>query len=227
MYDEDCPICAVSQQYYKSGDETNGKKYWKKRQHVAQVIVIEDPLPADATTGETHVGKVRFMTIGFQLFNIIKAAFESGDLDEVPFAYKGGYDFIIKKTAQGQYSTYALGSNFARKATDVDEDTIAMAEDSIVDLATLMPANPGSDKTNAMLNAALTGGDFEEEKKDDSGSLADAMKKMKTSTPKAEVAETVEQTVADKVVEEAVEDDLDEDDILARIRSRRKEKNEG
>lgn len=219
MYDEDCPICAVSQQYYKSGDEANGKKYWKKRQHVAQVIVIEDPLPADATTGETHEGKVRFITIGFQLFNIIKAAFESGDLDEVPFAFDGGYDFVIKKTAQGQYSSYALGSNFVRKATTLDEDTIAMVEDSIVDLATLLPANPGTDKINAMLNAALTGGDVEEEKSS-SDSLADAMKKMKTTETKTEAAVEPE-----KVVEEAeAEDDLDEDDILARVRNRRQQK---
>ena len=55
MYGEDCPICAVSSAYYKAEDKENGKKYWKKKQHIAQALIVEDPLPADEATQETIV----------------------------------------------------------------------------------------------------------------------------------------------------------------------------
>jgi len=50
MYGEDCPVCKVSQDYYKVDDKENGKRYWKKKQYIAQALVVEDPLPADAKT---------------------------------------------------------------------------------------------------------------------------------------------------------------------------------
>ena len=74
---------------------------------------------------------------------IIKNAFESGELDVAPFDFQEGYDFIIKKTAQGEWGTYALGSNFARRSTALEDDVIAMIEEEMVDLSTLLPAHPG------------------------------------------------------------------------------------
>ena len=209
MYGESCPICAVSQQYYKAEDRDNGKKYWKKKQHLAQCIVIEDPLPAD-DTGETHEGKVRNIALGYQIYNIIKAAFEDGELDEVPFAYEGGTDFIIKKTKQGDYASYTIGTKFARRATDLDEDVVANLQ--LLDLSTLLPKHPGVEKVDSMLEAALTGGDYE-----DSGSSSAPASK--AATPKA----------AEKVEEESVansDDDLDDDAelILADIRKRKAKK---
>lgn len=253
MYGESCPICAVSQQFYKrEGDQSpNGKKYWKKKQHVGQVLVLEDPLPADPDTKENQEGKVLFVTIGFQLFNIIKSAIERGDLDEVPFAYNGGYDFIIAKTAQGKndkgekVSTYALGSNFARKATSLDPDTIAMCKENIVDLSTLLPSHPGTEKIEAMLESALTGTDYEEESSSDSLSAAvSKLSQRRKEVSEAEestsdVEEAAEKNKAEDVVvkspkaepepksEPVVEDseDEDEDDILAKIKRRRAQKN--
>ena len=80
MYGEDCPICAVSQKFYKANDEANGKKYWKKRQHIGQVLVVEDPLDPDKETGETLEGKVGFINLGYHLFGIINKSYENGDL---------------------------------------------------------------------------------------------------------------------------------------------------
>ena len=249
MYGEDCPICAVSQQYYKAGDEDNGKKYWKKREHLGQVLVLEDPLPADDETGEKHEGKVRFINLGFQLFGIIKSVFESGDLDEIPFAYEGGYNFTIQKKPQGEYSTYTLGSQFARKQSDLDADQIAFVEEEMVDLSTLLPQHPGLEKVEALLNSALTGEEYvDPDKQQDSSSSSFAAQVAKTASKKkaAPVAEEKEDDIpfdpdpkeepAPKTtkakaepeapaVEEPSEDtDADAEDILAKIRNRRKKK---
>jgi hypothetical protein len=200
MYEEDCPICKVSSEYYKKDDKDNGKKYWRKKQYITQALIKEDPLDADDTTGETHEGKVRFLTLGYQIYNVIKEAFESGELDEVPFAYKGGCDFIIKKSKQGEYSTYAVGSKFARKSSDLSEEELANVEDNLGDLSDLLPKNPGLEKVQGMLEAALTGSSFTEGGEASDSSEADTTTESEDSSEEA-------------------------DDILEQIRARRKEQN--
>lgn len=242
MYDEDCPICKVSQDYYKAKDEVNGKRYWKKRQYIAQAIVVEDPLPVNDDTGENHQGKVRAISLGFQIYNIIKEAFGSDDLDEIPYDFEGGYDFVIKKTEQGQYASYAVGTKFANKQRALDDDELAAADEGMIDLATLLPANPGEDWIRTRLNADLNGEDIEE----GSGRPAKASKKptvdddeeFETSKPSkaskkpaAEVDEGEEETApppksvkasrAPKPVADDGDDDHSVDDMLAAIRSRR------
>lgn len=171
MYNEDCPICKVSSAYYKAEDKANGKKFWRKKQHIAQGIVIEDPLPADENTKETHEGKVRFFALGFQLFNVIKEAFEGGELEDVPYSREHGYDFIIKKTKQGEYAGYAVGSRFRAKNRALTEAEQAAADDQMIDLISLLPQNPGEDKVSGMLTAALNGTAYEDGKSDKSAPL--------------------------------------------------------
>jgi len=213
MFQEDCPVCAVSSAFYKAEDKANGSKYWKKKQHLAQALIVEDPLPADEATQEKHEGKVRYIALGWQIFNIIKEAFESGELDEVPFAYEGGCNFIIKKTKQGEYASYAVGSKFARTATDLDEDTIANFDLST--LADLLPKNPGREKIETMLEAALTGGEYTE------SSTPSTSTETETETPAK--TEAVVETKAE-VTDDTSDVDDEADDILAQIRSRKKAK---
>lgn len=225
LYGDECPICAVSQGYYKEGDKTNGKKYWRQKQHIVQALIIEDPLAPDSETGENSEGKVRFMTLNYQLYNIIKAAFESGELDEIPYAYEGGCNFVIKKTKQGDYPTYAVGSNFARKATDLDEDQIAIATDGMVDLATLLPPHPGIEKLEGMLEAAMTGGTWSD---DDDSSGSSIMNFKKKEAPAAVEKDEVVSPKTSKLVtkaekaEPANDKSTQADDILAQIRNRKK-----
>ncbi len=201
MFEEDCPICKVSSEYYKKEDKENGKKFWRKKQHITQAIIISDPLPADETTGETHEGKIRFLTLGYQIYNVMKEAFGSEELDAVPYAFKNGCDFIIKKTKQGEYSTYAVGSRFARKSSDLTDEQLAIVEENLGVLSDLLPRNPGFEKVQGMLEAALTGSSYTTNEK------APA-----TDTPAA--AETAAETVADS--------DEGTEDILEQIRARRK-----
>lgn len=219
QYGDDCPICKLSQEYYKAKDEVNGKKYWKKKQYMAQVIVVEDPLPADANTGETHVGKVRLVSLGFQIYNIIKEAFTSDELESVPYAFEGGYDFVIKKTEQGQYASYAVGTKFLGKPRDLSEEEIAIAEEHSIDLSTLLPKHPGLEKVQAMLNAELNG----EEYQDDNGfSDNDAPAKAAPAKAAPAPAPTPKATPAPApAAAEEAEGDEDVDAMLAAIKARR------
>lgn len=229
MYGEDdCPICKVSSAYYKAEDKVLGKKYWRKKQHLVQALVVEDPLPDDSETGESHEGKVRVIALGFQLYNIIKESFESGELEEIPYAYKNGCNFVIKKTKQGEYDTYAVGSKFARKTSSLDEDEIAAIEEELLDLETLLPAHPTYEKVESMLEADITGGSYSDSDSDDSddsdsddSDSAAPSKKSYTKSP------TKKKVVVEEENEEAEDGDGEEfsdeaTDILAKIRNRRK-----
>ncbi len=201
MYDEDCPVCKVSQDYYKAKDDVNGKKYWKKRQYVAQALIVEDPLPANDDTGENHEGKVRAISLGFQIYNIIKEAFGSDELEAVPYDFSEGYDFIIKKTEQGQYASYAVGTKFANKQRALTDEELAAAEAGMVDLATLLPANPGEDYVRTRLNADLNGEDLEE------GSGAPARKPAKPKHDEDDEEFTPRSKPAAKPAKPPVDDD--------------------
>lgn len=237
MYGEECPICKVSQQYYKEKDEANGKLYWRKKQHLAQALIMEDPLPADESTGETHEGKVRFLALGYQLFAVIKESLESGELDEIPFAYEGGTNFIIKKTRQGDYPKYDVSSKFARKSSDLTDDQIAKVQDEIIDLSTLLPQKPERERVDALLEASLTGKPLD----DDQGSSSTPA--INRSTSSGSNQQSVDSSQQSPVKESTEEDtstqastneqpskdeseyEDEADDILAQIRQRRKAKN--
>lgn len=226
MYGEDCPVCKISQEYYKAKDDINGKKYWKKKQYIAQVLVVEDPLPADAVTGEKHEGKVRYIALGYQLYNIIKEAFASEDdpLEEIPYNFEGGYDFVIKKTEQGEYASYTVGTKFLSKQRSLTEDELAAADEGMIELNTLLPKNPGVEKVQAMLDADLNGGSYTENGFDEKPA-APARKpaavsdsddytppaRTSTSKPAAEPTESVESAGGSS----------DVDAMLAAIRARR------
>ena len=157
MYEQECPICKVSSSFYKENDEDMGKLYWRKKQHIAQAIIVEDPFPLDPETKENHQGKLRYISLGYQLFEIIKNAIEAGELDDIPFDYDNGTDFIISKTQQGKYATYSIGSKFDRKPRPLTDEERAVAEEEAVELYTLLPKQPDLDFVERELDASLTG----------------------------------------------------------------------
>lgn len=222
MFGEDCPVCKVSQQFYKADDEQNGKKYWKKRQYIAQVLVREDPLPPN-DAGETHAGKVRFVNLGFQIFSVVKETFEGGELDEVPYAFEGGTDFIIKKSQQGQYPTYSVGSRFSRRSTDLTEDEIAYVEDQMVDLSTLLPKHPGREFVENMLEASLNGTSVDDTAAPSAPSTVEAQQAQQASEPEP----SPQPSQSEPAASGDDGDDSGAEDILAQIRQRRQGQNEG
>jgi gp32 DNA binding protein like len=125
MYGEDCPICALSQKYYdqksEHHNETLGKKYYRKKSYIGQVLVLDTPIEHD------HAQVIKLIEFGPALFKQIQASFQSGDLEEAPYELKGGYNFRIKKTKSGEYASYTT-SSFAPKQTDVGDDVIETLE---------------------------------------------------------------------------------------------------
>ena len=224
MYgDDDCPICNVSRAYYKDEGKKspNGKKYWRKKQHIAQALIVSDPIEADKETGENYEGKVRFLNLGWQIYEKIKAEFEGGELESIPYMFDDGCNFNIGKSAQGDYSTYALTSGFARRSSTLTEDERALVEDEMVDLSTLLPAKPDLEKVEAMLAAALSGEEYVD---GDANSSADATPTPAKAETKATPAKAEEPAATPAATpDDDSEDDAATDDILAKIRQRRAE----
>jgi hypothetical protein len=118
MFEEHCPICELSRKYYDEKNEDMGKKYYRKKSYIGQVIVIESPIEHDQSQ------LVKLIEFGPQVFTQIQAAFRSGDLEEAPYEFKGGYNFRFRKTKTGSGQNSYATSNFAPKQTDIDDDVI-------------------------------------------------------------------------------------------------------
>lgn len=217
MYGEPCPICSLAQQFYKADDKVNGKRYYKKRQYLAQVLVVEDPLPADEATGTNSVGQVRTLAINYQIHNLIKDAIGSEDdpLEHDPDDVENGYDFVIKKTEAGGYATYVVGTKFMSKPRALTPTEIVAASEGAIDLTSLLPKNPGLEKIQAMLDADVAGGDF-----DDSPAPAAAPAPQPARRPAPAAPATP--APAPLAPAQSGDDADDLDDIIAAIQERRR-----
>lgn len=171
-YGEKCPICELSAAHYKAeGKESvKGKYFWRDLITYLRALIIEDPLPADEETKEKATGKVKIQRFSFQLMKKIKEqiANELGE-DDDPFDLDKGFDFIVKSMPQpgSKYVNWLIGSGFARNSTSVPEEYRQNIE--LVDLKTLIPANPGLEKVQRMLEAHLSGEDYNDGKPTQSG----------------------------------------------------------
>lgn len=229
MYKDPCPICELSSKLYKAGDKTEGVKYWKRLSRIAQVLIVEDPLPVDEETGENYTGKVKLLNIGFQLFNVIREGLGSEEFDVVPFAFEGGTDFILKKTeGQGGYASYTVGTKFARKPSDIDPELYL---DQMIELHTALPNKPDLKEVQRLLMAAKSGVSLDDVDVDDEGD-GDDFEAPKTTrqapAKKAKVSKKVELEEDEDEVENETDDteDLDDEEevILQQIRARRQAK---
>lgn len=153
MHGENCPICDLSRKYYDEENPEMGKKYYRKKSYIGQVLVIESPIEHD------QAQLVKLIDFGPAVFKQIQSAFQSGDLEEAPFEMKGGYNFRIKKTKSGQYASYTT-SSFAPKQTDVDDDIIEQLQ--LFDLKEYRTKYVDRATIEAMLIADQTGRAFSE-----------------------------------------------------------------
>ena len=155
MYGEACPICEHSQKLYAEGNEDLGKKYYKKRSYLGQVLVVESPFEyKDEKDQDTSI--VKLIDFGPKIFKCIQSAFQSGDLEEAPYEFQGGYNFRIKKTKAGQYSDYGT-SSFAPKQTDLEEEVIDAVKAELFSLSEYREKYVSRATLEAMLLADQTG----------------------------------------------------------------------
>jgi hypothetical protein len=223
MHGEDCPICDLSRKYYKEEGKgsKNGKYYYRTKTSLVRVLVLEDPLDPNKDTGETFAGKVLNTQFGYQLMEKIKNEISKDDLGDFT-DLNDGYDFIISKTAQGEYGTYSVGSGFARRPSAIAKDLQKSVE--LVDLSTLLPKDPGFEKVYNMLQAHLTGEEYVEEGKEPSAKPAAKKETAPARAPREEVVEDSEPVVRRQTrqpVKETVEDEPEqeqEEEVAAPVR---------
>jgi len=230
-YGDECPICKVSAAYYKADDKVNGKKYWRKLQYTAQVLVIDSPIPPEAGEPAAN-GQVKLMTINPQLYKVIKEAFESGDLENIPYQYDVGTNFIIKKDQQGEYASYIM-SKFAKRETALDDETIEFVNAALKELSSTLPRKPERAEIEAMLEAEMTGSEYKagaataaapSAPAEDDADMQAALNRMRAQRAAAVADDEDEDdapVVKKPVVTQAAAEVDDDDDIIAQLRARR------
>jgi len=156
-YGEECPICKKSAEYYKKeGKETiMGKALYRGRSNIAQVLVIDDPLEADAETGENSNGKVMAINLGYQLFSVIAETVKSGELENPFMNLDTGTHFQIKSNSDGRWKNYSMGSKFLRKETPLTDAEIAVINETAVPLSKFLPEKPDLEWVELMLTAFI------------------------------------------------------------------------
>lgn len=225
MYGEKCPLCETSRQYYKAKDNTNGKKFWPKKDHMARALIVKDGLPADASPGGSSVGKVMSLSIGKTLYDKIAHSISSGELgDDLPCEFVGGTDFVITRTTKPgptgeKWSDYSL-SNFARSSRSLEEEEIALLEQTddnggtpnYVELKTLLPKKPSIEFVENLLNQALNDG---------SAPIPQRSVRSASASNQIDDAPTTTRPGAKPVTAVAVDEDEDAEAFLAQIKARR------
>lgn len=210
MHGENCPICELSRKYYDDGNEDMGKKYYKKKSYIGQVIVIETPVEHDQSQ------LVKLIEFGPAVFKQIQAAFQSGDLEEAPYELKGGYNFRIKKTKSGQYASYST-SSFSPKRSDLDDDVIESLQ--LFNLADYRGKKIDRTSIGAMLIADQTGQPYGVDEGEDSPAPA---AKTSKPAPKADEGEDSPAPAPTAKAEPAAAPAAGgkSGDVLARLRAR-------
>jgi hypothetical protein len=150
----DCPICDLSQKYYREGDKEKGKYYWRYRTYPVRLLVLENPLEVEDENGDPvdYVGRVCNSTFRSQVIEALEEGIKDIDSPQ-PLVL---YDFIIKKkvTREGDntYNNFA----FSRLATEPSPIPEEYAENiELIDFRDLLPDNPGLEKVQNFLDAHL------------------------------------------------------------------------
>ena len=205
MHGEHCPVCDLSRKYYDEKNEELGKKYYRKKSYIGQVIVVESPIDHDQNA------LVKLIEFGPKIFKQIQSAFQSGDLEEAPFELKGGYNFRIKKTKSGQFADYGT-SSFAPKQSDLDDDVIeAMTLYSLKDYRTKYVDRA---TIEAMLIADQTGQAFKDSDADGDDTPAPVAK------PAAAPKQSAKTEVEDAPAAEAPAETGSKSSVLEALRAR-------
>lgn len=145
-YGEDCPICALSQQFYNAEGKgsVNGKKYWHSRTDIVRAYVVQDGVKHKQELTIPYQGNVTTLYLGKQVLERIIGSLADFKDDENPFQMINGCDFVIRKSKNGEQNSY-VGSGFARRMSDIKVDA------PLVSLKGLIPKRPNDDEVAAFL----------------------------------------------------------------------------
>jgi len=214
MWGEKCPICDLSRKYYDEKNNDMGKKYYRKKSYIGQIIVIESPIEHDQSQ------LVKLVEFGPQVFTQIQEAFKSGDLDEAPYELKGGYNFRFRKTKTGDGRNSYSASKFATKQTDLDDEIIEAL--NLYNLDDYKGQKPERAVVEALLVADQTGQNVDEDSLSETPKNQAETPVAVKSTPKEEQAPKEETPEASVKNEAPAEDGAKKGSILDQLRQRAK-----
>jgi hypothetical protein len=217
MYGKPCPCCELSQQYYKAEGKESvlGKKYWRKKAYLTQAIVVNSPFDFD-----TKGNSVKILELGPKIFDIIKNAIITGDIDVDPDTLKGGYDFRLTKKKQGDYADYSL-SKFAPRPSDVDAKLLEIH--SPFNLSEFLTKEITAEKMEQLIEADRTGGDVPSDNttSDQHQTRAETAQTILESKVQEQVAEAkAESAPSTETATDAAPAAKSAADILAQIKAR-------
>ena len=174
MYGEECSCCKKSSHYYDAGDTKLGKAFWRKIDYIAQGVIVKSAFDYPIKSDENPV---RLVSMTKQLYEKIETEIVKGDLDVLPYDMDKGYDFRIiknKKIVPGEnggpareFGNYS-DSSFARNPSPVPEE--ARSRIQRLDLKNYRFTKIEKDQMDALIEAFLTGKNYEEAKTVDNGS---------------------------------------------------------
>jgi hypothetical protein len=217
MYGKECPCCKRSQEHYAQEGKTSvlGKKFWRKKAYLTQAVVVNSPFEFD-----NKGNSVKILELGPKIFDIIKNAIITGDIDVEPDTLIGGYDFRLTKKKQGEYADYSL-SKFAPRPSDVEAKLLEIC--TPFNLGDFLTKEIDAEKMEQLIIADLTGGDVPE-----TGTTTQEQETRK-ETAQTILEQKVNASVADAKVEDTPAGDSESAtpavaksaaDILAQIKAR-------
>lgn len=225
QYDKECPICKKSAEFYKveGKGSVTGKRLYRQVVNATQALIVEDPIVYQ--NGEkSAVGTVKILNLTFQLYNKVQSAFNDDDLEEVPWDFENGTDFMIRKEVVPGNPPRAgyTNSKFLRKSRPLTKEEMAVVEEQAINLSTLIPAEIPAEKLIEYLNADLNGSPLPQQSSAPDTSVGSTASIDPTPTPSAAVygAESSNAVQTETKVEVPISvasDDDDTDDILAQL----------
>lgn len=244
----ECPICAASSGYYKSGDSERGKQHWRGKPIANLQVLVLSHGEIKNRDGQSldFTNKVCRVSFTWQVLSALLEQIPNFDDDDIPFCgIPEGYNFILKATKNGDNKVWAF-SAFERKPSKLTDEQVALVEESLVEYSTLLPPRPSIEKLEHILAAAagledLDFSQFNDNSSDDSDNSSDDSEKSlkaksaRASSPEVAVKEEapapepvkaddppfeLDDEDGDELVAELSDDDDDDEDLITSILGR-------
>jgi hypothetical protein len=131
----ECPLCKY---FSRVNKDNNQGANWCGAEYISNILIISDGIAKGSGKLDNQVRLTKFRRV---LYHVIRATFESGFFEEVPFDYESGTNFVIKKSITDDKINYSE-SGFEVTQSALDVKTIEMVTSNLIDLSTLIPPKP-------------------------------------------------------------------------------------
>jgi hypothetical protein len=207
--EQECPVCDYAKDAWDDDDQ-DSKKYWRKKEYTANVLVVEDK------GNKENEGKVFIFKFGQQIFDLIMELVAPEDEDEEAkniFDFDSGFNFKMRLTQKGGYNNYEK-SKFLLEEVAIDEDKQEAVFNAIHDLSEFKNPNQFKSldeitkKFNNIMNMTVTAPKSVEEDIKSESTEVSAPSETKDSAPAETAPETEDELGLEDI--EGIDDELDD-----------------